>query len=247
MGDEDHGVVGRPESVDAVRDDPERVDVEAGVGLVQNGELGLEHGQLEDFVSFLLTAREALVHGATDEALVHLHERELLSQDREELDRVELLLTLARPDLVHRGLQELRGAHAGDLNRVLERQKHPGAGAVLGRQLEQVLAVVAHLAAWANVLFPEPFGPITAWTSPAFTSRSIPRRISCPSTPACRFRMLSMSRPVITYPTPPSRLTPSSLDASTANSIGRFLKTSLQKPLTIIETAFSAEIPRCLQ
>src|SRR5262249_22359302 len=45
----------------------------------------------------------------------------------------------------------------------------------------------------------------------------------------------------------PSRLTPRSLVASTANSIGRFLKTSLQNPLTIIDTALSPDRPRCLQ
>src|SRR4026207_808293 len=49
------------------------------------------------------------------------------------------------------------------------------------------------------------------------------------------------------HPTLPSRLTPSSFCASTANSIGSSLKTSLQKPLTIIEMAFSVLSPRCLQ
>ncbi len=46
------------------------------------------------------------------------------------------------------------------------------------------------------------------------------------------------------YPTLPSRLTPSSFCASTANSMGSSLKTVLQNPFTIIETAFSAVSPR---
>src|ERR1044071_5162184 len=46
------------------------------------------------------------------------------------------------------------------------------------------------------------------------------------------------------YPTLPSRLIPSSRVASTANSIGSSLKTSLQKPFTIIETASSDDRPR---
>src|SRR6267378_393782 len=46
------------------------------------------------------------------------------------------------------------------------------------------------------------------------------------------------------HPTLPSRLMPSSRVASTANSIGSSLKTSLQNPLTIIDTASSAESPR---
>ncbi len=46
------------------------------------------------------------------------------------------------------------------------------------------------------------------------------------------------------YPTLPSRLTLRSFWASTANSMGSSLKTRLQKPLTIMETASSAFRPR---
>jgi hypothetical protein len=49
------------------------------------------------------------------------------------------------------------------------------------------------------------------------------------------------------YPTLPSKLTPSNFCASTANSIGRFKNTCLQKPFTIMLTASSADRPRCLQ
>src|SRR6266581_4425384 len=49
------------------------------------------------------------------------------------------------------------------------------------------------------------------------------------------------------HPMLPSRLTLRSFCASTANSIGSSLNTSRQKPFTIIETASSAEMPRCVQ
>src|SRR5690242_8569529 len=39
----------------------------------------------------------------------------------------------------------------------------------------------------ANVLLPEPLGPMMACTSPAFTVKSIPRRISLSPTFACKF------------------------------------------------------------
>ena len=39
---------------------------------------------------------------------------------------------------------------------------------------------------WDSVDLPEPFGPMTAWTSPERTVRSIPLRISLPATPARR-------------------------------------------------------------
>src|SRR5216683_3027735 len=77
----------------------------------------------------------------------------------------------------------------------------------------------------ASVLLPEPFGPMIECTSPAFTFRSMPLRISWLSTLTCRFLISSKlipfplgSQAVATlctgsrpYPTLPSRLTPSSL------------------------------------
>ena len=51
----------------------------------------------------------------------------------------------------------------------------------------------------------------------------------------------------VAHPTAPSRLTASRFCASTANSIGNSRNTCRQKPLTIMLTASSAEIPRCRQ
>ena len=45
----------------------------------------------------------------------------------------------------------------------------------------------------ASVLFPEPFGPMMACTSPAFTSRSMPFNISFPATCARKFLTESIS------------------------------------------------------
>ncbi len=49
------------------------------------------------------------------------------------------------------------------------------------------------------------------------------------------------------HPTAPSSVIFNNFCASTANSIGSSRKTSLQKPLTIIEMAFSSERPRWRQ
>src|SRR6266705_1124277 len=52
----------------------------------------------------------------------------------------------------------------------------------------------------ASVLFPEPLGPMIACTSPSFTARSTPRRISRPSTLAWRFLISSNTLSVIRSP-----------------------------------------------
>ena len=51
----------------------------------------------------------------------------------------------------------------------------------------------------------------------------------------------------VAYPTDPSSVMPSNCCASSANSIGNSLNTSLQNPDTIIDTACSALSPRCLR
>src|SRR3712207_8095566 len=58
--DEDDGVLGRAQAVDAVGDDAQGVDVEPRAGLVEDGELRLQHRHLENLVALLLAAREAL-------------------------------------------------------------------------------------------------------------------------------------------------------------------------------------------
>src|SRR4051812_28250628 len=50
----------------------------------------------------------------------------------------------------------------------------------------------------ASVLFPEPFGPMMACTSPALTVRSMPLRISRSPTVACRFLISSSGMYVLT-------------------------------------------------
>src|SRR5881628_2450616 len=47
----------------------------------------------------------------------------------------------------------------------------------------------------ASVVFPLPFGPMTAWTSPALIERSIPFRISLPVTFTCRSLISSVVSP----------------------------------------------------
>ena len=68
----------------------QRVDVEAGVGLVENGELRFEHRHLENLVALLLAAGKTLVDGAVHHGIVHLEQRHLLLDHGHEVDGVEL-------------------------------------------------------------------------------------------------------------------------------------------------------------
>src|SRR3989449_4515262 len=57
----------------------------------------------------------------------------------------------------------------------------------------------------ASVVFPLPFGPMTAWTSPALIERSIPFRISLPVTFTCRSLISSVVSPPLRAARSPDR------------------------------------------
>ena len=44
--------------IDTAGDDAQRVDVESGIGFVEDGELRLQQRHLQDFVAFLFAARK---------------------------------------------------------------------------------------------------------------------------------------------------------------------------------------------
>ena len=129
---------------------------------------------------------------------VQFEQFHFLLDQREKFHRVQFRLAPVLADFVQRGLEKIGAVHAGNFDRILEREKQPFAGALLGIEVEQVLAAVNHLAAAhvvavapgqnaASVLLPLPFGPMTAWTSPGRMTRLTPLRICLPSTPASRF------------------------------------------------------------
>jgi hypothetical protein len=146
VGDDHERALRSAQCVDAVGHRLERVDVEAGIGLVENRELRLQHRELEDLVALLLAAAEALVDAAVQQLVLQMQHRQFLAHEFQELHRVQLGLA-ARPALrVERAAQEIGVVHARDLDRILEGEEHAGGGPFLGLQREQVAALERHRA-----------------------------------------------------------------------------------------------------
>src|SRR2546425_559251 len=101
----DDGALGTAQRIDAVRHDPQSVDVETRVGLVKDGEPRLEHGHLENFVPLLLSAREAFVHRPVHQAFVHPEQLHFLADHREEVHRVNFF-TMVREKMKLLGMDE---------------------------------------------------------------------------------------------------------------------------------------------
>ncbi len=87
VGDDDHGAIGRAQPVDAVGDDLQRVDVEAGIGLVEHAEPRLQQRHLQNFVALLLAAGEADIDAAAEHVRIDLELAGGLAHELEELGR----------------------------------------------------------------------------------------------------------------------------------------------------------------
>ena len=146
MGDDDARRLGRAQLVHALGNDAHGVDVEAGVGLVENGQRGLEHRHLENLVAFLLATAESFVHRTARELRVEIYNLALLVHELDELGGLQLGQSLCLALLVDGSLQEVRHRHTGYLHRILERQEQSLVGALLGFHLQEVLAVVPRFA-----------------------------------------------------------------------------------------------------
>ena len=141
MGDEHHGPVplGRV-AVHAISNDAQGVDVETGIGLVEDGGPGVEKLQLGDLVAFLLTTRETLVDGARGERAVQVH-------------AVQDVLDVLDPGAdfggfaVEGGLggaEEVRHGHPRHLDGVLHRQEQALPGAFVDGEVGQLHSVEGH-------------------------------------------------------------------------------------------------------
>ncbi len=143
VGDDQDAHVGAGEAVDALGDGAERVDVEAGVGLVEHRHAGLQQRHLQHLHALLLAAREAVVEVAAGELggdVHHLHR--LLGGPREVLE-LDLGLAVRLAMGVDDHPQVLGHRDAGDGDRVLEGHEEAGPGALVGGRLGDVLALEA--------------------------------------------------------------------------------------------------------
>lgn len=113
---------------------------------VQDRQLRLQHGQLEDLVALLLATGEAFVDATVQQFVLQVQHGQLLPHQLEELHGIELFLAACFALCIQRGAQEVGVVHAGDFHRVLERQEQAGSGARFRVLVEQVDAFELHAA-----------------------------------------------------------------------------------------------------
>ena len=133
--------------LDAAGNGLDRVNVEAGVGLIQQGQRGLEHEQLQNLSLLLLTAGEADVQIAVRVGRVHVQGLHLGGHLAAELHDLDGLAGHSTGSRAQKALQR----DAGDLLRRLEGQEHTRAGAHVGGLVGDVLPAEDDLTAGDGV------------------------------------------------------------------------------------------------
>ena len=116
---------------------PQGVDVQAGVDLVEDGEPGPQHSQLDRLVALALAAGEVDVERAGQEPGVEADPGRFGADQRRHLSRV----ATAGPQGLR---QDVGQRHARHLDRVLHAEEQTGLGPLPGRQRQQVHAVEGH-------------------------------------------------------------------------------------------------------
>ena len=232
VGDQHDGVVAVAQLIDTVRDDPQRIDVEAGIGLVEDREARLQQRHLQNLVALLLATGEAFIDAAAEKLRAHLEQLHLLAHEVVELERVQFVLATLRLQRVVGHAQKLAVGHAGNLDRVLEREKHTGERPRFRSHPEQILPVELRRACRHRV------GRVTCQH---FGERALARAVGAHdgvhfTAPDGEVQALEdldavdagaqaahgqQDRAVgVDHPTLPSSFKPSSWVASTANSMG---------------------------
>src|SRR5918993_4484281 len=146
VGDDQEGAVGRAERIHALGHDAQGVDVEAGIGLVQDAEGRLEQRHLQDLHALLLAAGESDVERALEHVLGDLELSGGRIHPPDEVGCGQLILAAGFALGVERSFEEGHRGDAGDLQRILERQEHARRRALIRLHLQQVLAVEQDLA-----------------------------------------------------------------------------------------------------
>ena len=74
MGDDERGVVGAAQLVDAGGDNAQSINIQAGIRFIEDGQLWFQDRHLEDFIAFFFAAGKTLIDGAVEQGGVEFEE-----------------------------------------------------------------------------------------------------------------------------------------------------------------------------
>ena len=140
MGNDQQAHLRAGQRIDTVGHNTQCINVQSGVSLIQDGDLRLQHGHLQNLRPFLLATGEALVQVAAGEGFVDLQQLHLLIQQLAELRNWQAgsaasIRFAALSCGVNGPAQEVPHAQTRDGDRILKCQEQTQSSSLVGRQL----------------------------------------------------------------------------------------------------------------
>ena len=141
MGDDNERTLTIAQRVNAVSDNLQGVNIQTGVGLIQNAQRGFQNRHLQDVVAFFFTPRETNVNRAGEQILRHFQQFDLLFHQILEIEAVQRLQAAILAHRIQRRLQEELVTDARDFYRVLEGHKDALSRTIFRGHFQQIFAV----------------------------------------------------------------------------------------------------------
>ena len=142
MSDDEDAHFGAADFGDALAGETNGVGVEAAIGFVEDGELGLQHGELEDFSPFHFAAGEAVVDVAAGEFGIHFelfHFRFQFLAEFAHGDELFAFFAIGAADVGGGMAEEVGHFHTGDGHRALEGRGRFRGGQLIGFHFQHIV------------------------------------------------------------------------------------------------------------
>ena len=106
-----------------------RIDIQAGIGFIQDAHLGFQHGHLQDFVALFLATRKAHVHRTLEHFGINFQAFGLFAHQFQKIARRDFRLAARFALRIQSGAQKGHVAHARNFDRILKGQEQALSGA----------------------------------------------------------------------------------------------------------------------
>ena len=140
--DNEDAHIGAADFGDALAGEADGVGIETAIGFVENGEFGLQHGELQDFGALHFSAGETIVHIAAGELKIDfelLHFGAKLFPELAHRNQLFAFFAVGAADVGRGVAEEVGHFDAGDRHGALEGEEDAVAGALIGFHFQNVV------------------------------------------------------------------------------------------------------------
>lgn len=153
VGNDNDGIVGRAKLINTTCHNAKGINVKATVSLVQDGERGVEHGHLEDFVFLLLATAKSFIDGTVSKVGCHFYHLLFFFHQTEKLTARKRVEAAIFALLIDGCAHKVGNAHARNFDGILKAEEDAFGGTLINWEAKYILAFVKHFACGYGILW----------------------------------------------------------------------------------------------